>query len=458
MSRIQISTLLACVLPACLFAQTSIRPSSAAGSYSYPSSRASGGGGSSSASGGSSGGGSSTRQYRNNTMLGDALIQIDPESRSLIIVADDETNAEVMKVIKNLDRPKPQVLIKVLFAQVTLDKSLDLGVEGSYNFNVGHLPISQLLSSSNGLVQSTTSNSTTTTPAGGTTTTNTTTTNPLTTSPLTSGSGSLQTVFGLASQTTGAFFRLNTSAATETLYALAQKGNVTVLSRPSILARNNQEAVMVVGQEVPFITNSQITNNGQTINTIQYQDVGIILRVTPFITANRTVEMIVSPEISALSDQTVAVSPTVNAPVINKTSAETVVVTPDATTVVIGGMMQKQKTNSVSKVPLLGDIPLLGFAFRHSIKSDTKTELLIFLTPYIVEGTENLRSLSVQETNRTDLPQTAFEGDDYRRYLDNLNVHNDSSGVREIRRATPARGGEVPPIPGGREPDAPLPR
>src|SRR5579862_8385816 len=137
MSRIQISTLLACVLPACLFAQTSIRPSSAAGSYSYPSSRASGGGGSSSASGGSSGGGSSTRQYRNNTMLGDALIQIDPESRSLIIVADDETEAEVLKVIKNLDRPKPQVLIKVLFAQVTLDKSLDLGVERAH---VGHEP------------------------------------------------------------------------------------------------------------------------------------------------------------------------------------------------------------------------------------------------------------------------------------------------------------------------------
>ncbi len=68
--------------------------------------------------------------------------------------------------------------------------------------------------------------------------------------------------------------------------------------------------------------------------------------------------MIVSPEISALSDQTVPVSPTVNAPVINKTSAETVVVTPDATTVVIGGMMQKQKTSTVAKVPLLGDIPL----------------------------------------------------------------------------------------------------
>jgi type II secretory pathway component GspD/PulD (secretin) len=110
----------------------------------------------------------------------------------------------------------------------------------------------------------------------------------------------------------------------------------------------------------------------------------------------------------------------VNAPVINKTSAETVVVTPDATTVVIGGMMQKQQTSSVNKVPLLGDIPLIGYAFRHTVKADSKTELLIFLTPYIVEGTANLKNLSANEVNRTDLPDTALKGSDLNRYMDTL--------------------------------------
>jgi len=214
--------------------------------------------------------------------------------------------------------------------------------------------------------------------------------------------------------------RINTSSASATLYALAQKGDVNILSRPSILARNNQEAVIVVGQSIPLITSSQITEAGQTINTVQYQDVGIILRVTPFISSGRTVEMIVSPEISSLSSQTVPISNTVNAPVINKTSAETVVVTPDATTVVIGGMMQKQTTSSIDKVPLLGDIPLLGYAFRHTVKSDEKTELLIFLTPYIVEGTDRLKDLSASEVNRTDLPDTAFNGSDRSRYLDTM--------------------------------------
>ena len=381
-----------------LRAQTPARPATAANG--------------STSGGGALGGGANTtaRQYRNNTMLGDAIIQIDPETRSVIVVADDDTQKEVMKVIDNLDRPKPQVLIKVLFAQVTLDKNLNLGLEGNYSFNVGPQPLTQILS---GLATTaTTTNSSSVT--SGTLTTSTSAPALTTLIPPTSG---IATNFGLASQNTGSFLRLNTATATATLYALAQKGDVNILSRPSILARNNQQAVIVVGQEVPLITNSQITALGQTINTVQYQDVGIILRVTPFISSGRTVEMIVSPEISSLSSQTVPISNTVSAPVINKTSAETVVVTPDATTVVIGGMMQKQQTSSVDKIPILGDIPLLGNAFRHTVKADEKTELLIFLTPYIVEGTASLKQLSAGEVNRTDLPDTAFKSDDRSRYL-----------------------------------------
>jgi len=357
-------------------------------------------------------------------MLGDAIVQIDPESRSLIVVADNDTQEEIAKVIANLDRPKPQVLIKVLFAQVTLDKNLDLGLEGNYSFNLGASPLQQLISgplsaaATTAVAPSATSIATAVTGTASTTTT-TSTLPPTTLATLQTPSGAA-TNFGLASETAGSFLRLNTANATATLYALAQKGDVNILSRPSILARNNQEAVIVVGQEVPLITNSQITEAGQTINTVQYQDVGIILRVTPFITSNRTVEMIVSPEISSLSSQTVPISNTVSAPVINKTSAETVVVTPDATTVVIGGMMQKQTTSSIDKVPLLGDIPFLGYAFRHTVKSDSKTELLIFLTPFIVEGTSNLKTLSTTELNHTDLPDTAFKDKDLARYLDTL--------------------------------------
>src|SRR5207302_1543568 len=152
----------------------------------------------------------------------------------------------------------------------------------------------------------------------------------------------------------------------------------------SILARNNQQATITVGQSVPLVTSTSFqTLTGNPINTIQYSSVGIILRVTPFITSDNMVEMIVSPQISSLSDQSVPVSAGVNAPIINLRSADTVVVTPDGQTVIIGGLMQNQKTQSDSKIPVLGDIPLLGNLLKRKVKANTKTELMIFLTPHL---------------------------------------------------------------------------
>ena len=171
-----------------------------------------------------------------------------------------------------------------------------------------------------------------------------------------------------------------------------------------------------------MITNSQITTEGQTINTIKYQDVGIILRVTPFITSDKTVEMIVAPEISSLSDQTVPISSNASAPVINKRSAETVVVTPNATTVVIGGLMQKESTSTIQKVPILGDIPILGLPFRRTVKSESRSELLIFLTPYIIESTQKLNEVTLNEANRAELSRNGISPEDIRNNLDTLRL------------------------------------
>jgi len=350
-----------------------------------------------------------TNQYPSNTMMGNALIQIDPETRSVVVITDDETHAAVAKVIDSLDHPKPQVLIKVVFIEVTLDKNLDVGIEGNYTLNVGH---------GHGTGVSTTTTSST---SGGVTTV-TTSTNSV--NALTSGTGVAGTLFGLAANPTakGIFGQVSSDNWNATLHMLASNGKAQILSRPSIMARNNQQAVIVVGQEIPLVTSSQVTNLGQTINSITYQDVGIILRVTPFITSDKTVEMIVAPEISSLSDQTVAVSAGVNAPIINKRSAETVVVTPNATTVVIGGLMQKQITSTVDKVPILGDIPLLGHVFRHTVKGETRSELLIFLTPYIVESTQTLKKLTLNEANRSQAIRQDVSPEDIKDNLDTLRL------------------------------------
>jgi general secretion pathway protein D len=321
------------------------------------------------------------RQYRSSTMLGDAVIEIDPETRSLIIITDEATHENIGQVIKNLDRPKPQVLIKVMFLEVTHNKGLDIGLEGTYTYT--HDGINE---------------------------------------------GSASTVWGLAQQVDGGFWRVLADDWQTTLRAIAQRGKLEVLSRPSILARNNQEAVIVVGEEIPFVTNSRITDAGQTINTIQYADIGIILRVTPFITSEDMVEMIVAPEISTLTDRTIPISETVSSPVIAKRSAETVVVTPNGRTVVIGGLMETQKTESVRKVPILGDVPLLGLAFRRTIRDEVKKELLIFLTPYIVNDPEGLEALSRREVDNTRLAPKAFSREVVDQHLEGTQLHGVRSG------------------------------
>ena len=208
-----------------------------------------------------------------------------------------------------------------------------------------------------------------------------------------------------------------------TVRAIAQAGKTEVLSRPSILARNNQQATITVGQSVPLVTSVSYNGlNGTPVSAISYQSVGIILRVTPFINSSGMVEMIVSPQISQLSDQSVTVSAGVSAPVIDLRSADTVVVTPDGQTVIIGGLMQNQKTQTDSKVPLLGDIPLLGNLFKRRVKANTKTELMIFLTPHVVYEPAQLASLSTTERGNAEMAPKAFSEEELNRYLDTLPV------------------------------------
>ena len=325
--------------------------------------------------------GTGTRQYYNNGMVGEAMISSDPETRRLIVITDEETSQFVTQVVTNLDRPKPQVLIKVVFLEVTYGKSYDVGIEGGTARRIND---------------------------------NTTL--------------AISNVFGLAQQGTASasgagLYQLTGQDWQVTLRAIALADKTEVLSRPSVLARNNQQAVITVGQEIPFITNSRYDTLGNQINTIQYQDVGIILRVTPFITSDGLVEMIVSPEISNLSAKTVPISTGSNpvfAPVIDKRSADTVVVTPDGQTVIIGGLMENSKTSTDSKIPLLGDIPGLGALFKRKARGNTKTELIIFLTPHIVMQPSQLAGLSQREKNNAELAPKAFSEEELNRFLDTV--------------------------------------
>ncbi len=402
--------LAALLLTAPLHAQTA-RPGGATRGGTGATNRGTGGGLS---AGGNRTSATGTRQYRSNTELGDAIIQVDPETRSLMIVTDEETHAELMKVVKTIDQPKPQVLIKVVFVEVTYNKGSDIGVEANYTFNNGTATGAKTGNSTVATSSASTTNGVTTTKTSSLVT-------DLAQAAVLANGVTGGSLFGgvIPNPTDGTFARILNDDWSATIRALSTKGKVEVLSRPSIMARNNQEAVIVVGQEVPFVTNSRTDNNGNIINTITYDNVGVILRVTPFITSEGMVEMIVAPEISSLTDQSVPISSNASAPVIAKRSAETVVVTPNGKTVVIGGLMQTQKIESVRKIPLLGDIPgVIGMPFRRTVKSDVKSELMIFLTPTIVNGRAEIESVTAAEIGRTELVNKTYTQKDFDKYLD----------------------------------------
>jgi len=295
-------------------------------------------------------------------LAGQVYFEADEDTNSLLVMTASKNFQRIKEILTDLDKPVPQVLIKVLLAEVTHEKSVDLGVEFSL-LNIRE-----------------------------------------------SGLGStLLTDFALANQTGGLIVRTIEKDVEATLRALEEVGNLDVLSRPYILTGNNQPAIITIGEEVPFIRNTRVTETGQTINTIEYEDIGIILQVTPHINPEGLVIMDVIPEISAITGKTVPISETVNASVFAKRSAECRVAIRDGQTIVIGGLIEDQKRDIIKQVPLLGDIPLLGYLFRRTVKETRKTELLIFLTPHVATKDEELKAISEKEKAGSNLVQNAVE-------------------------------------------------
>lgn len=307
-------------------------------------------------------GGSASAAQTAADLAGQVYFEADEDTNSLLVMTASKNFQRIKEILADLDKPVPQVLIKVLVAEVTHEKSVDLGVEFSL-LNIRE-----------------------------------------------SGLGStLLTDFGVANQTGGLIVRTIEKDVEATLRALEEVGKLEVLSRPYILTSNNQPAIITIGEEVPFIRNTRVTETGQTINTIEYEDIGIILEVTPHINPDGLVIMDVKPEISAITGKTVPISETVNASVFAKRSAECRVAIRDGQTIVIGGLIEDQKRDIIKQVPLLGDIPLLGYLFRRTVKETRKTELLIFLTPHVATKDEELEAISEKEKAGSNLVQNAVE-------------------------------------------------
>ncbi|QOV89825.1 secretin N-terminal domain-containing protein [Humisphaera borealis] len=331
-------------------------------------------------------------------LTGQVLVVADEDTNSLLVTVATRYADPVKQIIAELDRPRPQVLIKVLVAEVTHDDSVDFGVDFS---------IINRRANGQGIT--------------------------------------VGSAFGNATATTGLVVSLLEDKLNMTLHALATNGKLDVLSRPYILASDNQLASITVGNEVPFITNTRITDTGQTINTIQYQDVGIILNVLPHINPDGLVIMDVVPEISQLTGTTVPISDNVSAPVIAKRSAESRVGVRTGQTIVIGGLMEDRKTSTINKIPLLGDIPVIGPAvFSRTQVTKSKTELLIFLTPHVAQQPDLLESATEQEKKTLKLTPKSVAPGKFDEHLDGMRT-GEMPSSQPANAKEPSKNIPIPP-------------
>ena len=305
------------------------------------------------------------------------LVAPDINSNSLIVSASPQYFSQITGIIETLDAQPPEVVIQALLVEVTLDATDEFGIELGFQ--------DPLLLARSATTTTPGINFNNTTIGLGTTAT----------SPGTVGTQGLSN-FSMGRQNNGLgfggfVFSAQSDAVSVLLRALAARRTVHVLSRPQVRTTHNNLARVNVGQNVPLVNGAQPSAIGGAANpTIIRQDTGIILEVTPRITPDGMVAMDVFASKSNVVEGDgipIYINPdgsSITSPVINQSIADTIVNVPNGQTIVIGGMITKSDSSLERKVPWLGDLPVVGRAFRYDSTTVSRTELLIFLTPRIV--------------------------------------------------------------------------
>lgn len=312
------------------------------------------------------------------------LVSPDTNSNSLIVSASPQYFSQISGIIQTLDAQPPEVVIQALIVEVTLDATDEFGIE---------LGFQDPLLLSRGL---TTAASTTAVPGLNFNNTSVGLGNNFTTAAPNTGTVATQGLsnFSLGRQNGnlgfgGFVFSAQSDAVSILLRALAARRTLHVLSRPQVRTTHNNLARVNVGQSVPVVNGVTVSQLGQANPQIIRQDTGITLEVTPRITPDGIIAMKVFASKSGLAGTDVPVfvnsdGSTINSPIINQSIADTTVNVPNGQTIVIGGMITKSDQSLERKVPWLGDLPIVGRAFRYDSTTISRTELLIFLTPRVI--------------------------------------------------------------------------
>ncbi|PZO10658.1 MAG: type II secretion system protein GspD, partial [Burkholderiales bacterium] len=295
-------------------------------------------------------------------------IQADPATNSLIITASEPQYRQLRAVIDQLDSRRAQVYVESLIAEVNADKAAEFGIQWQGASGKSGDSLIGLLGTNFG--------------SGG------------------------SNIFDLSTGDATPSRGLNVGVAKRTngVYVLGflarflqENGEGNILSTPNLLTLDNEEAKIVIGQNVPFVT-GQFTNTGSNngsvnpFQTIERKDVGLTLRVKPQISENGTIKLTIFQEVSSVQASSVN---SASGLITNKRSIESTVLVDDGAIVVLGGLLQDEFSANQQKVPGLGDVPLFGNLFKSETRSRRKTNLMVFLRPVVVRDARETSSLAL---------------------------------------------------------------
>jgi general secretion pathway protein D len=320
------------------------------------------------------------------------IISADTATNSVLVNSSIQDYRTIEALFVGLDVERPQVFVECIIAEISMSKSEDLGFEWQVGGQVGD---ATLLSRSN-LAKLGTAFA-----------------NPASLSGLILAAASDKTIElpdGTEIPAQAALFA-----------ALAADQDIEILSAPTLLTLDNQKAEILVGENVPFITGQgvDISNVENVFTTVERQDVGIKLTVTPQVAEGDVVVLDIQQEVSRVIDTEILDANTVG-PTTSKRSASTTVSVADGRTAVIGGLISNAVEKRESKVPLLGDIPFLGRLFRADAVKDEKVNLIIFLTPHVIRSRSDLANISVDRQKRFEESLDSFSDMPTDKYRDKV--------------------------------------
>jgi general secretion pathway protein D len=308
-------------------------------------------------------------------------ITADETNNALVVLATPREYAVIQDALHQLDIAPVQVLLEAAIAEVTLTKETQFGVQ----YLLGNAHNQALLTQS------------ATFPAvAGSSTVDPTTGLPVTTAM----QALLPTLPGFS------YMFMNGSNIQVLLNALGTVTHVEVISSPEVMVLNNQMASLEVGDQVPILSSqsqSAIGDNSPVLNSVEYLDTGVILKVTPRVNRSGQVMMDISQEVSGI-DNNATTSSTIGSPTIQQRKIDSSVSVGDGETVALGGLFSDQLTQAHSGIPFLQDVPVLGYLFRNTDDSHNRTELMVLITPHVVDNPEKARA--VTDELRRKLPDT----------------------------------------------------